>query len=181
MEYRSFTRRAGDIEYVLTRKPVKNLNMRLGPEGSLRVSASPRVPLSQVDQFVESHRDWILRSRQRLAQQESRRQGPLPDKQAALAEFILLSERYFPLFAHVLEGERPQIKVREMTSRWGVCNRPKRQLTFALQLAAMPQEAKEYVVVHEYCHFLVPNHSPAFWAQVEKILPDWKERRRLLR
>ena len=41
--------------------------------------------------------------------------------------------------------------------------------------------AQIYVVVHEYCHFLQPNHSPAFWAEVEKLLPDWKERRALLK
>ena len=45
----------------------------------------------------------------------------------------------------------------------------------------MPPAAQIYVVVHEYCHFLQPNHSPAFWAEVEKLLPDWKERRALLK
>ena len=52
---------------------------------------------------------------------------------------------------------------------------------FALQLYNMPPAAQIYVVVHEYCHFLQPNHSPAFWAEVEKLLPDWKERRALLK
>ena len=49
-----------------------------------------------------------------------------------------------------------------MTSRWGVCHMAKRQITFALQLYNMPEAAQIYVVVHEYCHFLQPNHSPAF-------------------
>ena len=53
-----------------------------------------------------------------------------------------------------------------MTSRWGVCFMAKRQITFALQLYHMPPAAQIYVVVHEYCHFLQPNHSPAFWAEV---------------
>ena len=46
---------------------------------------------------------------------------------------------------------------------------------------AMPEAAQIYVVVHEYCHFLQPNHSPAFWAEVAKLLPDWKARRELLK
>ena len=54
-----------------------------------------------------------------------------------------------------------------MTSRWGVCYMKRRQITFALQLYNMPPAAQIYVVVHEYCHFLQPNHSPAFW-------PRWK-------
>ena len=73
------------------------------------------------------------------------------------------------------------IKVRSMTSRWGVCHMAKRQITFALQLYNMPEAAQIYVVVHEYCHFLQPNHSPAFWAEVAKLLPDWKARRDLLK
>ena len=61
-----------------------------------------------------------------------------------------------------------------MTSRWGVCHMAKRQITFALQLYNMPEAAQIYVVVHEYCHFLQPNHSPAFWAEVAKLMPDWE-------
>ena len=71
--------------------------------------------------------------------------------------------------------------LRSMTSRWGVCHMAKRQITFALQLYTMPEAAQIYVVVHEYCHFLQPNHSPAFWAEVAKLLPDWKARRALLK
>ena len=55
------------------------------------------------------------------------------------------------------------------------------QITFALQLYNMPEAAQIYVVVHEYCHFLQPNHSPAFWAEVAKLMPDWKARRDLLK
>ena len=46
--------------------------------------------------------------------------------------------------------------------------------------ANQPPAAQIYVVVHEYCHFLA-NHSPAFLGEVEKLLPDWKARRELLK
>ena len=85
------------------------------------------------------------------------------------------------VFAEVLGGQKPTIKVRSMVSRWGVCAMTKRQITFALQLYNMPPAAQIYVVVHEYCHFLQPNHGRAFWAEVEKLLPDWKARRGLLK
>ena len=91
------------------------------------------------------------------------------------------SDRVYPAFAGVLGGQKPTIKVRDMTSRWGVCYMKRQQISFALQLYNMPPAAQIYVVVHEYCHFLQPNHSPAFWAEVEKLLPDWKERRALLK
>lgn len=67
-----------------------------------------------------------------------------------------MSDKVYPAFAGVLGGQKPTIKVRSMTSRWGVCHMAKRQITFALQLYNMPEAAQIYVVVHEYCHFCSP-------------------------
>ena len=110
-----------------------------------------------------------------------KRQEELPDKAAALAHFTAMSDKVYPAFAGVLGGQKPILKVRSMTSRWGVCTPGKRQITLALELYNMPEAAQIYVVVHEYCHFLVLDHSPKFWAEVEKLLPDWKARRELLK
>ena len=53
------------------------------------------------------------------------------------------------------------------------------RLDLALVLA--PPAAFEYVLVHELCHLLQPNHSPAFWAEVAQRCPDWSTQRDLLR
>lgn len=45
----------------------------------------------------------------------------------------------------------------------------------------MPEEILDYVVVHELAHRVEMNHSPRFWAVVETVLPDWRERRRWLK
>ena len=45
----------------------------------------------------------------------------------------------------------------------------------------MPLPAQEYVVVHEFCHFAHPNHSAAFWAAVERVLPDYRQREKMLK
>lgn len=180
-EVRSFLRVAGGIPYRLTRRRVKNINMRIGKDGMVAVSAGPRVPLSTIDAFVASHADWVAKAQQHAARRQEEQAAPLPDKAEALAQFQWLSDFYYPYFAGVLHGRKPEIKVRDMTTRWGVCHMEKGYITFALRLYQKPLAAQEYVVVHEFCHFIQPNHSPAFWAEVEKLLPDWKERRRLLR
>ena len=71
-----------------------------------------------------------------------------------------MSDKVYPAFAGVLGGHKPVIKVRSMTSRWGVCFMAKRQITFALQLYHMPPAAQIYVVVHEYCHFFAVEPQP---------------------
>ncbi len=175
-------RQAGGIRYELTRRRVKNLNLRVRADGTVAVSVPLRTSLREADAFVLAHAEWIKRAaaRQR-SRAEARAAAPLPDKRTALAHFAALSEAVYPAFAGALGGRRPVIKVRDMSSRWGVCAPAKRQITFALALYNAPPAAQLYVAVHEYCHFLVPNHSPAFWAEVEKRLPDWRARRALLR
>ena len=175
-------RTAGDITYEVARRRVKNLNLHVRSDGSVAVSIPLRTPWQAADAFVLHHAEWIKAAQTRQQRRAQRQNGqPLPSKAEALAHFTALSEQVYPAFAKVLGGQRPILKVRDMTSRWGVCVPAKRQITFALQLYNMPLAAQIYVVVHEYCHFLQPNHSPAFWAEVEKLLPDWKARRELLK
>ena len=172
----------GGTAYYFTRKQVKNYNMHLDRDGNIQVSGPVRGTAERADAFVDSNAAWLASARQKLAARTQWEQAnPLPDKAEALAAFTAMSDRVFPAFARVLDGKKPVIKVRDMSTRWGVCHVQKRQITFALRLYQMPPAAQIYVVVHEYCHFLVPNHSPAFWAQVETLLPDWKARRALLR
>ena len=170
-------RTAGGIQYELTRKRVKNLNIRVREDGTVAVSIPLRTSADAADRFVAARADWVQQARERAMRRAAQEARPLPDKETALAYFTAMSDKVYPAFAGVLGGHKPVIKVRSMTSRWGVCFMAKRQITFALQLYNMPPAAQIYVVVHEYCHFLEPNHSPAFWAEVEKLLPDWKERR----
>ena len=77
--------------------------------------------------------------------------------------------------------EHPVIKTRYMTSRWGVCYTTKHAITLSTRLIHYPEECFEYVLLHEYAHFLVPNHSAAFYSVVRRYMPDYKERIRLLK
>jgi hypothetical protein len=71
----------------------------------------------------------------------------------------------------------PQLKIRNMTSRWGSCQPQKGIITLNRQLLKYPRECIEYVVVHEFTHFIHPNHSKQFWDFVTMMMPDWKERK----
>ena len=176
------TLRTAGILYKATRRKVKNLNIRVHPDGTVAVSIPFRSSWEEADRFVLRHRDWVQEAQRDLADREARTYWrPLPEKDVALAHFAVMSDKVYPAFAEVLGGQKPILKVRSMTSRWGVCTPGKRQITLALELYNMPEAAQIYVVVHEYCHFLVLDHSPKFWAEVEKILPDWKARRELLK
>lgn len=174
-------RAAGGVRYEFKRKRVKNINLRVRADGSVAVSAPLGAPLAQVDAFVAGRARWIEAARVRaLARGEEEQRPCSVSREDALALFTQVSDAVFPLFAQVLNGQRPVLKVRQMKTRWGVCVPAKRQITLSLRLAEKPRAAVEYVVLHEYAHFVRADHSPAFWAVVARYMPDYKARRRLL-
>ena len=75
----------------------------------------------------------------------------------------------------------PEIRFRHMVSQWGNCRPTRGVLTFNLRLLAAPVRCMEYVVMHEFSHFLHPDHSPAFYAEIAAELPDWKQLQKQLR
>ena len=74
----------------------------------------------------------------------------------------------------------PEIKYRNMISRWGSCQPKRGVLTFNLSLVEEPVACIEYVVIHEFVHFLQPNHSKKFYQQLSVFMPDWSERKHML-
>ena len=72
--------------------------------------------------------------------------------------------------------EFPDVKIRDMTSRWGSCTPAKNSITLNRKLIHYPFEFIEYVVLHEFVHFIQPNHSKAFYNIIENYMPDYKTR-----
>ena len=78
-------------------------------------------------------------------------------------------------------GVRPTgLKVHRMKTRWGSCNVRTGGINLNTLLACWPKECLEYIVVHELAHLQEANHSPRFHAIVERYLPEWRERKKLL-
>ena len=70
-------------------------------------------------------------------------------------------------------------QVRQLGSRWGSCSTAGK-LCFHWRVALLPPSLIEYVVVHEMVHLIQPHHNQDFWNRVERILPDWCDRKEWL-
>lgn len=174
-------RTTNGINYTLFYKKVRNLNLRVHRDGTVALSVPRRCPVREADAFVASKAAWIARAQARMAAAETQDiVVNTIDRDEAAARFEEVVRRFYPYFSHRV-SRVPDLLVRDMTSRWGVCHPAKQRITLNLKLAAYPPEALEYVVVHEYAHFAVAGHGPEFWAEVARVLPDWKARRALLR
>ena len=169
----------GPVTYTLTRKRIKNLNLRVGAGGEIMVSVPLRCPVKQADDFIREKSGWILDA---VRRREGRQREPLPP--VPREECVrLLSEalkRVYPL-VEPLGVAFPVLKLRALKSQWGNCHWAQGYITLNTALARCPEELRDYVALHELVHFLHHDHGPGFYARMDALMADWRRRRKALK
>ena len=168
----------GQLTYELTPKPIKNWNLRVR-EGRVLLSVPVGVRAGRADTFVQSRAQWIFRA---LMRQERQAKQPLeqPPRQECARRLAAAVERVYPLAAR-LGVARPVLRLRKMKSQWGNCHYRQGYITLNTALASCPEGLQDYVALHELVHFLHPNHGVGFYAVMDTLMPDWKQRRKQLK
>lgn len=159
----------------LIRSARKTLSVQIGGPDRIVIRAPLRMPENRILAFLEEKRDWI---RGKLEAQK--KEGPvrkLTEEELALLtrqarEVLPAMTAAYAARVGVTYG---RITIRHQRSKWGSCS-AKGNLNFNCLLMLVPAEVREYVVVHELCHRLEMNHSARFWAQVGRVLPDYRAR-----
>ncbi len=82
-------------------------------------------------------------------------------------------------FARQVTPATPPVKLSNAKSEWGSCNQ-RGEIRLNWRLVQLPDELADYVVAHEVAHLVELNHSPRFWAVVERLMPGHGQRRRAL-
>ena len=219
-----------EITYSLVRKPVVNINIRVHADRSVMVSASPRVPVWVLDDYVIKKAEWILRCfekyeardvsgrmeyadgqkvrimgreyelcivnslKERVCVEEGKiyllvKKGGDPARKKRMYEkwyneqcaraLSAIVDQCLPLFENY-RVPVPELKIRKMKTRWGSCSPGQKAITLNRLVFSAPKQCIEYVVVHELAHFVHPNHSKAFYSLVGSLMPDYKDRKKLL-
>ena len=149
----------GTIRYWLTRKRVRNLNLRLDSGGEIHVSIPWNCPLEQADRLVRDKWPWLRRGLER-------RQAPPPEllpelsRPDCLAQLRQSLDRVYPL-TEPLGVAYPQLKIRA--------------------LVRCPPLLRDYVALHELVHFLHHDHGPGFYAVMDALMPQWRQLRQELK
>jgi len=167
--------------YELIRAHRKTISIKVTREGRVVVRAPVRMPVADIKKFVSSNRDWIEKNV--IRQQEWIRQHPEPDDNKR-EELILRAKTELPskvaFYAEKMGLYPTGVKITSARSRFGSCS-GRNSICFSWRLMEYPEEAIDYVVVHELAHIAEKNHGPAFWSLVGKYMPDYIERRMLLK
>ena len=79
-------------------------------------------------------------------------------------------------YAGLVGRSYSQLALRDTRSRWGSCS-PDGRLMYSWRLIMAPPSVLDYVAAHEVAHLVEMNHSPAYWAVVSRICPDWRHER----
>ena len=175
-----------DYEITLIRSRRKSLAIEITPELQVVVRAPARMPVREINAFVQEKDDWIRAHLQQMAEKkrlrEQYREQALSKEE--LQELATQAMKLIPqkvhYYAQIIGVTYGRITIRNQRTRWGSCS-GKGNLNFNCLLLLMPEEVLDYVVVHELCHRKEMNHYARFWEEVEKILPDYRQRRKWLK
>lgn len=226
--------RSHNIYYTLDYKKVKNINLRIKPDGMICVSAPKHVMVSIIDEFVASKGDVILSYLSKIKQRQEKRSEQVEKQYMSGDTFLFVGNRlelkvivstedkiytddiflylycknpydkrkkerlitrWFQeqtkiIFEEIVKKvyeqfkqykiDYPQLKIRKMSTKWGSCRPKSKIITLNSYMIQAPKECIEYVVIHEFCHFIHANHSKYFYQLMEGFLPDWKEKKKVL-
>lgn len=227
-DLRKLTVDGKEIMWSLSRKKVKNVNMRVKPDGIVYISAPSRVSIGFIEDFIRQKSEFIFAALERFSAISPEPELPKigetfqngdtlryfgtdytlsiiisPIEEVKLSGKLMLTaarteERAGLVLKKFYERETAKLffalnrrtcvmfrekgynvpladlQIRSMTSRWGSCHVTEGKIVMNSRLALYPEACAEYVFIHEYAHFVVPNHSKAFYAVVSEFMPDYK-------
>ena len=176
------------IQAEIIRSNRKTMAIEVRPDGKVLVRAPYRVPESEIRRFLRDKEEWLKKAieKQKAREDAAKKElSSLPPPltaaelralaEAAAKDLPARAERLAPLVG-VRYGN---ITIRNQRSRWGSCS-AKGNLNFNCLLMLIPEDVRDYVVVHELCHRIEMNHSPRFWSEVARVLPDYAVRKKWL-
>lgn len=173
------------VEYSFKRNArSKRLRLSVHHDGSVVVTAPKRLGVFFIEQFIAQKSEWIL---EKIELAKKREVGGGLSCKGTQKEYEQLRDQALYIIqqrVHQLNVSYGfsfgKISIRNQKTRWGSCSK-NGNLTFNYRIILLHSDLMDYVIVHELCHLQEFNHSESFWKLVEKVVPDYKEKRKRMR
>lgn len=170
--------------YKIIRSKRKTIAIKVCDDGSVIIKAPRFASKAQIDAFVNEKTDWMEKTQKKVKERGARLATVGKLTETELKELVAAAKEHIPErvahFAPAVGVKYGKITIRKLRSRWGSCSSAG-NLSFNALLMLAPPEVLDGVVVHELCHIKQMNHSAAFYREVSRILPDYKERNKWLK
>ena len=155
----------------------KSIAIELNPDG-ITVRAPKGMSRRDINAFLESKRGWIEKHLVKMQERKEALEQVEPFTREEIHELadkalVVIPEKV-KKYAPIVGVTYGRITIRNQRSRWGSCS-SKGNLNFNCLLMLFPEEVINYVVVHELCHRKHMNHSAAFYAEVERVFPEYRK------
>ncbi len=169
------------MEYEIKYSDRKTLSIKINKDATLTVHAPRFASKKEIAKIVSEHRTWIEKS---IIKQKAKNERFANLGEDDIKRLKKEARKYFSektrIFADYMGLKYGRITITSATTRFGSCSSQK-NISFSYRLMLFPEAAREYVIVHELAHLVYMNHSKKFYSLIEKILPDYKKRRLLLK
>ena len=168
------------MEYKVIYSDRKTVNISV-KNGSVVIKAPKRIKKTELLKIIEKHKNWIAKAivseKEKREKYETLDENEIKALKKSAREYLTEKCEYF---SNLMGLKYNRITITSAKTRFGSCTTQK-NISFSYRLMLYPEPAREYVVVHELAHLIEMNHSKKFYAIIEKYLPDYKERKKLLK
>lgn len=156
----------------------KTISIKINNDLTVTVRAPIFTFDNEISEILKAKESWISKCIEKIKRENEELSKVDYYTAEEISELADMALEYIPCrvkyYSDIMEVTYGKITIRNQKTRWGSCS-GKGNLNFNCLLMLMPTEVIDYVVVHELCHRKEMNHSKAFWKEVEKVLPNYKE------
>ena len=173
-----------DADMKLIRSNRKSIAIEITSTGQVIVRAPRYMSEAEIQQFVESKSAWLKKHLEKHGKNKDVLQAEGKFSPDEIDRLVELAKQVIPTkvayYARLMGVTYGRITIRKQKTRWGSCT-SEGKLNFNCLLMMAPPEVLDYIVVHELSHRVEMNHSAKFWAQVEKVLPEYRDAQKWLK
>ena len=163
----------GIVQFAFSKR-AKHLSITIRPDSSIRVAIPKAVDLTTAKKFFQSKTKWVNQHLRELHKQQDNLTAinRTKAKRSLIERLDYLAGKYGFTYQ--------QVFIKNQQTRWGSCS-SKDNISLNINLACLPQELQDYVILHELVHTRHKNHSKKFWAAMDELVGDSKQLRKQMR
>jgi predicted metal-dependent hydrolase len=160
----------------------RRMTLSIHQDGNVVITIPRYTAKREAHAMVRERQEWLQKQLQTVETQSIERPSFFPEDSPAVRRVArrVITSRLAELNDAHYQLPYQKISIRSMRTRWGSCS-AEGNMSFSYKVAYLPDELRDYVLIHELCHLAQMNHSARFWALVEKGDPQYAEHRQRLR